>query len=166
MRNRILIVGLQVALLTAAAQMSFAADGGSNTYADAYKATQDTGKPLVVLVGADWCPYCQMMKSSVMPQVAAHGDLKAVSFAYVNSDQQHDLAGKLLEGSSIPQMVMFEKTTDGWKQTRLVGGQSAESVEGFLNAAKPAVAAQKADSGAPSKTASTATATTRKTAGS
>jgi thioredoxin-like negative regulator of GroEL len=161
-----LMVGLQIAMLTAAAQMSFAADSGSNTYADAYKTTQDTGKPLVVLIGADWCPYCQTMKTSVMPQVAAHGDLKAVSFAYVNSDQQSDLAGKLLEGNSIPQMVMFEKTAEGWKQTRLIGGQSAESVEGFLNAAKPAVAAQKADRGAPSKTASTATAAAPKTAGS
>jgi thiol-disulfide isomerase/thioredoxin len=158
-------MGLQVAFLTVA-QLSFAAEGSAKTYADAYKTTQDTGKPLVVLVGADWCPYCQVMKTSVMPQVASHGDLQNVSFAYVNSDQQSDLAGKLLTGKSIPQLVMYEKTAEGWKQTRLVGGQSAEAVEGFLGAAKPMVAAQKPAGDSQPTTAATAVVTTGKTAGS
>ncbi len=159
MRNRILFVGLQLVLLNVV-RLGFAADSGAKTYADAYKTTQDTGKPLVVLVGADWCPYCQVMKTSVMPQVAAHGDLESVSFAYINSDQERDLAGKILSGPSIPQLVMYEKTAEGWKQTRLVGGQSASSVEQFLGAAKASVAAQKpAGDSQPAVTATTAATT-------
>jgi thioredoxin-like negative regulator of GroEL len=165
-RNRLLFAGLLIALIIAAANLSFADDAASkSTYANAYKVTQDSGKPLVVLIGADWCPYCQVMKTSVMPQVAAHGDLQNVSYAYVNSDQQNELAGKLLSGKSIPQMVMYEKTADGWKQTRLIGGQSAEAVEGFLGAAKSAVATQKPTTGSQAA-ASAAAVMTGKTAGS
>jgi thioredoxin-like negative regulator of GroEL len=118
---------------------------GANTYAAAYQDTQDSGKPLVVLVGASWCPACQSMKTSTMPSVAAQGGLSHVAFAYVNVDAQHDLAGQLMEGSMIPQLVMFEKTADGWKLNRLIGAQSAEAVTGFIGpAAQRAIALKSA----------------------
>jgi len=106
-----------------------------NTYAAAYQDTQENGKPLVVLVGASWCPACQSMKTSTMPGVAAQGGLANVAFAYVNVDAQHDLAGQLMEGGMIPQLVMYEKSGDGWKLTRLVGAQSVETVQGFIGPA-------------------------------
>lgn len=136
-----------LSILFVAATTAFAADTGSaqNTpsqtaiksadaiaYADAYKQTVETGKPLVVLVGASWCPACQSMKTSIMPTVAAQGGLDKVAFAYVNTDQQKELAGKLMEGGLIPQLVMFEKTDNGWKQTRLVGAQSVSAVVSFV----------------------------------
>ncbi len=123
---------LQISLLAAGANNITA-----NTYADAYKETVDNGKPLVVLVGAEWCPACRSMKTSVLPEVAAHGGLKNVAFACVNTDEQSGLAGKLLEGNMIPQLVKYEKTADGWKLTRLIGGQSTVSVEEFVGANKP-----------------------------
>jgi thiol-disulfide isomerase/thioredoxin len=123
---------MQISLLATGANNNITA----NTYADAYKATQDNGKPMVILVGAEWCPACQSMKTSVLPEVAAHGGLKNVAFACVNTDQQRDLAGKLLEGNLIPQLVKYEKTADGWKIKRLVGGQSVSAVEEFIGAAK------------------------------
>lgn len=116
----------------------------TNTYADAYKQTAETGKPLVVLVGASWCPACQSMKTSIMPSVAAQGGLDKVAFAYVNTDQQHELAGKLMEGGLIPQLVMFEKTDDGWKQKRLVGAQSVSAVVSFVGSAERSSVASKA----------------------
>jgi len=114
----------------------------ANTYADAYKETVDNGKPLVILVGAEWCPACRSMKTSVLPTVAAHGGLSSVSFACVNTDEQSGLAGKLLEGSLIPQLVKYEKTADGWKLTRLVGGQSVTAVEDFVRVAPQPVVSQ------------------------
>ncbi len=117
----------------------------ANTYAAAYQDTQDSGKPLVVLVGASWCPACQSMKTSTMPAIAAQGGLSNVAFAYVNVDAQHDLAGQLMEGSMIPQLIMYEKTADGWKLNRLIGAQSVESVEGFIGpAAQRAIALKSA----------------------
>ncbi len=103
--------------ITAAGSTPHAA---ANTYAAAYQDTQDSGKPLVVLVGASWCPACQSMKTSTMPAVAAQGGLSKVAFAYVNVDAQHDLAGQLMEGGMIPQLIMYEKTADGWKLNRLI----------------------------------------------
>ncbi|HEY2826063.1 MAG TPA: thioredoxin family protein [Pirellulales bacterium] len=117
----------------------------SYVYSAAYKDAQDSGKPLVVLVGASWCPACQSMKTSIMPAVAAHGGLEKVSFAFVNTDAQHDLAGQLLSGNMIPQLVMYEKNGDAWTMKRLIGAQSVDSVEGFLRPAAAEVIANKSD---------------------
>jgi thiol-disulfide isomerase/thioredoxin len=123
---------LQISLLAAGAT-----DVSSKNYADASKETVENGKPLVILVGAEWCPACRAMKTSVLPEVAAHGGLKSVAFACVNTDEQSALANKLCEGNLIPQLVMYEKTADGWKLKRLVGGQSVSAVEDFIGANKP-----------------------------
>jgi thioredoxin-like negative regulator of GroEL len=111
-----------------------------NSYAAAYKDAVENNKSIVVLVGADWCPACQSMKTSVMPALAAQGGLKEVSFALVNTDRQSDLANQMLAGNSIPQLVMYEKTSDGWKIKRLVGGQSVSSVEQFIGKPQAIVA--------------------------
>jgi len=84
------------------------------------------------------------MKTSIMPSVAAQGGLDKVAFAYVNTDQQNELAGKLMEGGLIPQLVMFEKTDDGWKQKRLVGAQSVSAVVSFVGSAERSSVASKA----------------------
>jgi len=150
---------VSLSILFVAATTTRAADTGSapskttqtvakstdaHTYADAYKQTVETGKPLVILVGASWCPACQSMKTSIMPSVAAQGGLDKVAFAYVNTDQQNELAGKLMEGGLIPQLVMFEKTDDGWKQKRLVGAQSVSAVVSFVGSAERSSVASKA----------------------
>ena len=110
-------------------QVSLLATDGHN-YADAYQNTEATGKPLVVLVGANWCPGCQTMKNSVIPQLERQGSLNKVSFAYVNADS--GLASKLMQGSSIPQLIMFRKTSSGWTREQLVGAHSVSDTNSFL----------------------------------
>ncbi len=102
------------------------------SYTEAHKVMKETGRPLVVMVGADWCTACQEMKQTVIPELEKEGVFKNVSFAYVNSDQQKELAGKLLEGRSIPQLIMFHKTSDGWQRGRLIGIQPLGAVRSFL----------------------------------
>ncbi len=115
-----------------------ALSAGTQDYATAFKQTEDTGKPLVVLVGADWCPGCRTMKYSTLPQVEKKGALSKVAFAHVNTDQDGSLAGKLMKGGSIPQLVMFQKKADGtWTRKQLTGAQSPSSVEAFLNSVEP-----------------------------
>ncbi len=106
---------------------------GANTYDQAYKVTNETGRPLVVLVGADWCPGCQTMKRNVIPQLARRGTLASVSFATVNTDQQERLAGRLMSGGSIPQLIMYVKTDSGWERKQMTGARSIEEVEAFLS---------------------------------
>ncbi len=114
---------LQSAVLTA----------GANDYASAYNQSVETGRPLVVLLGADWCPGCQRMKSGAIPEVERQGGLNKVAFAQVNTDHQRDLAGQLMQGSSIPQLVMFYKTDTGWKRRQLTGARSASDIRAFLD---------------------------------
>lgn len=118
---------------TLAALLQFSVvTSGAQSYNEAYRSTADTGRPLVVMVGAEWCPACVEMKQSVMPVVQRNGALKKVAYAYVNTDQQGPLAQKLMRGGSIPQLIVFRKTADGWKRDQLTGAHSASEVETFI----------------------------------
>jgi len=105
---------------------------GAMDYAEAREQMLESGRPLVVLVGADWCPACRQMKSSVMPEVARRGGLEEVSFSMVNTDRRSGLARKLMSGGSIPQLVMYRRTDEGWRRTQLTGAQSPQQVERFI----------------------------------
>lgn len=113
-------------------QMSLLASG-DESYAEAHKQVIQSGGPMVVMVTADWCPACQTMKTSVLPEVRQHGILRKVAFAIVNVDREQELGKKLSAGGPIPQLLMFRRGPDGWRLRRLVGGQSTETVEEFIN---------------------------------
>jgi thioredoxin-like negative regulator of GroEL len=114
-------------LLQAAALSATAHD-----YATAFRETEKTGRPLVILIGADWCPGCRQMKYTTIPELERKGGLRDVAFAYVNTDEQSQLAGKLMQGSSIPQLIMYQKTDQGWTRKQLTGAQSTSRVQAFL----------------------------------
>ena len=104
----------------------------SDDYDDARREA-DNGKPLVILVSTEWCAPCQTMKKRVIPQVRKRGLLEKVAFAVVNPDRQGKLARKLTGGdSSIPQLILFRKTQDGWRRRKLMGSQSVGRVEKFI----------------------------------
>ena len=107
--------------------------GGENSYADAHKITTETGRPMVVLVGANWCPACKTMKDNVMPQIVRKGLFGRCVYTVVDLDKQEKLGQQLTNGGPIPQLIMFRKTNDGWKRKRLIGGQSINSVVKFID---------------------------------
>jgi len=117
--------------LAAALQLSILAPG-ADTYAEAYRLTAKTGRPMVVMVGAEWCPACKAMETNVIPQVRRRGVLGRVAFAIVDLDRQRNLGRTLTRGGPIPQLLMFRRSRDGWRLSRLVGGQSAPQVEAFI----------------------------------
>lgn len=120
----------------------------TDSYAKAHKQMTETGKPLVVLVGADWCPACRRMKESIIPQAKRSGVLNDVSFAIVNTDREPQIARQLMRGSSIPQLVIFHKSADGWKRRQLTGAQSVDTIQSVVSEATTiaAAAAQSATS--------------------
>ena len=71
---------------------------GSHDYATAFKETEETGRPLVVLIGADWCPGCRQMKYTTIPELEKKGGLRKVAFAYVNTDHQGELGWQVDAG--------------------------------------------------------------------
>jgi thioredoxin-like negative regulator of GroEL len=106
---------------------------GANEYAEAHKVHSATGQPMVLLVGAEWCPGCVQMKNSVLPRVARRGLLGKVAFAHVNTDRDSRVAKSVMQGGTIPQLIMYRKTPNGWKRHLLVGVQSPEQIESFIN---------------------------------
>jgi len=123
---------LQAAALTAVGQ----------DYATAYRQAAESGRPLVILIGADWCPGCRQMKYTAIPELEKSGGLRKTAFAYVNADQQSDLAGKLMKGASIPQLVVYRKTESGWMRQQLTGAHSASAIKSFLDQASEAPVAE------------------------
>lgn len=107
--------------------------GGENSYADARKITAETGKPMIVLVGAKWCPACKVMKENVMPQIVRKGIFGRCVYTVVDLDEQKQLGHELTSGGPIPQLIMYRKTRDGWRRRRLIGGQSVNTVVKFID---------------------------------
>ncbi|HUE69393.1 MAG TPA: thioredoxin family protein [Pirellulaceae bacterium] len=125
--------------LTLMLQSTLLAAGPVN-YAEAYRQTQADGQPLLVLVGADWCPGCVTMKRGVLPRLTQAGRLKDANLAVVNLDYESDLAGQLMRGGTIPQLIVFAKTPGGWYREQITGATSDASVEALVSRARQAQA--------------------------
>jgi thiol-disulfide isomerase/thioredoxin len=120
------------------AMMQVSAWGAEQTDIEqACRQSQATGRPLVVLIGAVWCPACQKMRNSILPQVAETGGLEKVIFTYLDYDQHQQLASRLSQGTSIPQLIRFDPTPAGWKSKYLIGAKSPGVVCDFINAGLP-----------------------------
>lgn len=105
------------------------------SYAEAYKQAQTNGQPLVVLVGTEWCQGCKVMKQGVIPNLFRRGKLRDVQFSTVNADDHPTLARRLLRGESIPQLIVFTKTPDGWRREQLIGQKDEKEVETVIERA-------------------------------
>lgn len=103
-----------------------------DSYADAHRKTVETGRPMVIMVGADWCPACKQMEQNVLPKVKERGLLARVAFALVNFDHDRELGQNLTSGGPIPQLIFFRKTSEGWQRRRLIGSHSLQEVEEFI----------------------------------
>jgi thioredoxin-like negative regulator of GroEL len=123
--------------LVAVLQASLLASDGQ-TYAKAYERSAATGKPLVLLVGAEWCAACQQMKQDVVPDLARRGTLGKVAFAVVDTDEQSKLARKIMRPGVVPQLIMYRRTAKGWSRSELIGRQSTSAVKSFIESGLPA----------------------------
>ncbi|MEL7266886.1 MAG: thioredoxin family protein [Planctomycetota bacterium] len=108
--------------------VSSSSSSATTTYADAYKTAQTEGKPMLILVSADYCPACKLLKKETT-RAAELGRLPDVVITVVNKDEQPQLAKSLLDGKLIPQLVTFSPTDKGWKQMRKKGYQTQYTVK-------------------------------------
>jgi thiol:disulfide interchange protein len=109
-------------------------EDGSN-YEMAYARAEKEGKPLVILVGADWCAACKTMKIKTIENMKTSGELKNVVFTQIDMDQRPDLAQQLMQGNALPQIIVFSKGQDGWKKHSLTGIQSEGRVKELIRKA-------------------------------
>ena len=108
------------------------ADGKPDNYKTAYQKAHSGNKPLQVLVTAEWCPPCRVMKSSTIPSLLAKNAFKNCNYATVDLDAQESLARKLIGNRGVPQLIMYEKKDGKWLRRYLSGIQTPETVEAFI----------------------------------
>lgn len=105
-------------------------------YADAYKASIDDEKPLMIVVGAPWCHACNVLKESTIKPMADSGELDGVSLTVINPDDQPELAKQLTEGEEmLPQIIVFTKDHGRWKRRKLTGFQTKQPVRSLIRKA-------------------------------
>lgn len=106
-------------------------------YEEAYKESVSEDKPLMVVVGAPWCPACNVLKQSTLEPMAATGELDDVSVAVLDRDANPELVKQLTKGERmLPQIIMFSKTSSGkWKRHHLKGYQPQQPVRNMIRSA-------------------------------
>jgi len=117
-------------ILATAMHLTLAANP-CDSYAEARQRTMETGRPMVVMVTAEWCAACKDMEKRVLPRIR-RGLLGRVVYCHVDLDKERELGDQLRAGGPIPQLIAFRRTEQGWHNTRLIGGHSVERVEQFL----------------------------------
>lgn len=105
------------------------------TYEAAYRKAQEEKKPLLVIVGADWCPACKTLKSQTIEPMQSEGKLEEVVVTVVDKDSRPELAQQLMQGNSLPQLVIFAESNEGWKRFSLSGLQSENRVKELIQRA-------------------------------
>lgn len=133
------MLGITMAILL---QVSAVGDNSAD-YNTAFKDASETGKPMLVLVGTDWCPACVTMKQSIIPRLQRAGRLSGVVYTEVDADVQPRIAQRIMSGGGYPQLALYRKTKDGWRRQILIGVQSESTIQTLVDRA---VAAQEAES--------------------
>ena len=102
------------------------------TYQAAHQQSVQSKRPMLILIGADWCPACRVMKHNTLTGMQKNGKLKDVLFTTVNVDDEPDLAAQLMRSSTIPQLVLYIPAPQGWYRSYLHGSQEEERIEGMI----------------------------------
>ncbi len=108
---------------------------GPQEFGTAKRNAEENGNPLIVVVGAEWCPACVQMKNNTMPQVEHSGALADAEFTYIDYDEHPELAKKLMSGQTIPQLMRFQykQQDQQWTVRRYQGSPgSFQQVSGFI----------------------------------
>ncbi len=102
------------------------------SYQAAHAQAIENGKPILVLVGADWCPGCRTLKQQTLSRMQHSGKLADVEYAVVNTDRESRLASQLMRGNSIPQLILFTRDGEVWRRGQLTGAQAESTIASFL----------------------------------
>ena len=127
---RLIVTALTMTVLGLAANFSIAQEPVD--YRTAYHRAKEGEKPLLVLVTAEWCPPCQMMKKTTFPKLMEKKAFANFNFSKVDLDKEEALGRQLMGNQGIPQLIMFEKQGDQWVRRNLVGIQTPEAIEAFM----------------------------------
>ncbi len=103
-----------------------------HSYNDAVDVHNDTGKPLVVLIHAEWCGPCRQMQKQVIPKVR---NLDKAAYGELDYDQHTDTARSMMVGGSVPQLIVYVKKNGEYIKTVYHGSRTAVQIEAIINGA-------------------------------
>lgn len=127
---------LSLVLVAALITVAGTSPTSPHNYAEAYRKSQIEGKPLMVIVSAQWCPACHTLKDTTIRDLEASGQLSEVNLAVVDRDVEPELARQLMREQRIPQIIVFSKSDSGrWERSQLIGFQPQGPVRGLIRAA-------------------------------
>jgi len=73
------------------------------------------------------------MKQRVLPALARRGALRSVTVTHVDADVDANTARQLMRGSSIPQLIVFSRTSSGtWHREQITGTANESEVESLI----------------------------------
>lgn len=102
-------------------------------YDKAWNVAKNTGQPMIVVFGAEWCSPCKRMKQEVWEPLFQTRKLEPFLVAYVDIDKQREIYHKLVgQKVSVPTVLVFRKSGDGWQVKRKKGYQSQAQILEFL----------------------------------
>ena len=117
--------------LAAATSLALASDfpKGSPEFKDsstyALSAAKKSGKPVIMVFSAAWCPPCQAMKKDVYPSAAVKAFHDQFIWAYIDvDDERNEGAAKKFGVSSIPHIEFLN--AEGKEIEKQIGGTSSE----------------------------------------
>ena len=130
LRHFITIIAAAIALLAIspagkAADFPKGSPAFKTNYAEALKAAEVSGKPLIVIFSASWCGPCQANKKRVYPAAEVKLYHDKFVWAYLDADDEANIpAMQKFEVSGIPHIEFLDKT--GESLGHMAGGTSPE----------------------------------------
>ena len=111
----------------------------SHDYTLAYHRSIANQRPLMVVVGAEWCPAFVQLKNSTIRTMQQKGELDHVNVALVDRDTNPELAARLMDGEQmIPQVIVFAQDGAGqWQSRKLTGFQPAQPIRSLIRRVLP-----------------------------
>lgn len=102
-------------------------------YAGSMARAKKYNRPILILVGASWCGYCNTTFNTIL-QLGLSEKLPAnLELAYVDQDKEPAIASSLKEGQGIPQLIYYRNANDPARTAWKRGQQTKDQILAMVN---------------------------------
>lgn len=125
MKKTILLILAAATSLTLASDFPKGSPDFKDTTATAMSAAKKSGKPVILVFSAAWCPPCQTMKRDVYPSAEVKAFHDKFVWAYIDIDDPRNESAATKYGvNSIPHIEFL--SAEGKEISKQIGGTSSK----------------------------------------